>query len=223
MYLQRVKTGPVIESGGFQRVGVPLPPSFNMLSRLCIVLVATLSYSLCPAAETKTIYGVHEKVQLLGQQMEAKLDTGAETASLNAHHIELFKRGKDEWVRFSLSADDDPSNRIERPVKRISRIKRRKADIAECPPCECANGSSSEEDEEDGGDSQGGGETHTARPVIELPVCIGNKQHKIEVNLTDRSHFKYPFLLGTKGLKAFKAMVDPAVQFTAGESSCGQE
>ncbi len=35
----------------------------------------------------------------------------------------------------------------------------------------------------------------------------------IEVNLTDRSNFNYPLLLGRKALIAFDAIVDPGQQY----------
>lgn len=34
------------------------------------------------------------------------------------------------------------------------------------------------------------------RPVVELDLCIGRVHKKVEVNLVDRSNFKYPFLVG---------------------------
>ena len=36
------------------------------------------------------------------------------------------------------------------------------------------------------------------RPVIDLQVCLGGAMKTIEVNLTDRSAFNYPFLMGTR-------------------------
>ena len=34
------------------------------------------------------------------------------------------------------------------------------------------------------------------RPVVELDLCIGRVHKKVEVNLVDRSNFKYAFLVG---------------------------
>jgi hypothetical protein len=51
------------------------------------------------------------------------------------------------------------------------------------------------------------------RPVVKLRICIGRKSETVEVNLTDRSNYKYPLLLGRSFLeKGF--MVNSADQFT---------
>jgi hypothetical protein len=42
----------------------------------------------------------------------------------------------------------------------------------------------------------------------------------IEVNLTDRSSFNYPLLIGAKALREFDAAVNPARRFTAGQPKC---
>lgn len=152
----------------------------------------------CIAAD-KTVYGVNEKVLLedFDVSVEAKLDTGAQTASLSARDIELIERDGKPWVRFRLAIDGVPDKRVERPVVRTSRIKRRSGDI----------------------DPQSD-QTYTARPVIELALCMGKNRRTVEVNLTDRSRFKYPLLLGTSALESFSALIDPSEKFTAGNPVC---
>lgn len=162
-----------------------------------IVCLATASVSSLAAA--KTIYGLNEYAHLpeIGLELPAKLDTGAQTASLNAHGIKRFQRDGQPWVRFYLDSDTKNANPIEKPLARISRIKRRAGDI-------------SEDDDK----------TYTARPVVELQLCMGKVLRTIEVNLTDRSSFEYPLLIGSDALRDFSALVDPAQTYSAGKPSC---
>ncbi|VXC64327.1 conserved hypothetical protein [Pseudomonas sp. 8Z] len=167
----------------------PIPPRLLLLLMLC-----------CPGlAFGKTAYGLNEYIHIeeLDLLVAAKLDTGAKTASLSAREIKRFKRDGEPWVSFILAIDDTHERTFERPLARISKIKRRAADF----------------DEEDG-------KTYTARPVIELELCMGDTLRRIEVNLTDRSAFQYPLLIGSEALKHFGAMVDPSLKYAAGKPSC---
>ena len=58
------------------------------------------------------------------------------------------------------------------------------------------------------------------RPVIELDICMGSAMRSIEVNLTDRSAFQYPLLIGSEALKRFDALVDPSLKYAAGKPAC---
>lgn len=151
------------------------------------------------AAEQKTIHGLNEYIHIADFDLElpAKLDTGAVTASLSAQHIQRFERDGETWVRFQLPDAGAESPLIERPVSRISRIKRRAGDY----------------DPEEG-------KNYTARPVIELQICMGGNLRTIEVNLTDRSAFQYPFLMGSDALAEFAAVVDPSLKYVAGKPAC---
>lgn len=150
-------------------------------------------------ANEKSVYGLNEYVELMDIHTEvaAKLDTGAKTASLSARDIERFKRDGEPWVRFYLAIDDAHQRPIEKPLSRISKIKRRSGDI--------------DPDES---------KSYTARPVIELDICMGSTLQNIEVNLTDRSAFQYPLLIGSEALKSFSALVDPSLKFAAGKPDC---
>lgn len=160
----------------------------------CLLLIP----GLLPAAE-KTIYGLNEYVSLpeLKLEVAAKLDTGAETASLSARDITRFKRNGETWVRFYLAIDDSHAHPIERPLARVSKIKRRSGDY---DPAES--------------------KTYTARPVVELDFCMGETLRTIEVNLTDRSAFQYPLLIGSEALARFGALVDPSIKYAAGKPGC---
>ncbi|MCJ0973401.1 ATP-dependent zinc protease [Pseudomonas sp. PS1] len=161
---------------------------------LCLLPVPLLSH-----AADKTIYGLNEHVALPGFDLEvqAKLDTGAQTASLSARDIERFKRDGKSWVRFYLAIDEAHDRPIELPLQRISKIKRRAGDF---------------DPDED--------KTYTPRPVVELDLCMGAARRSIEVNLTDRSAFQYPLLIGSDALTRFGALVDPSLTYAAGKPGC---
>lgn len=67
------------------------------------------------------------------------------------------------------------------------------------------------------------GKKYTARPVIELDICMGSALRSIEVNLTDRSAFQYPLLIGSEALKRFDALVDPSLKYAAGKPACATD
>jgi len=153
-------------------------------------------------AAEKTVYGLNEYAKLAGIDLEvaAKLDTGAKTASLSARDIKRFKRNGESWVRFYLAIDTAHSHPIERPLARVSKIKRRAGDY---DPDEDKN--------------------YTARPVIALDICMGTALRSIEVNLTDRSAFQYPLLIGSEALKRFDALVDPSLKYAACKPACATD
>ena len=69
------------------------------------------------------IYGWIETVTFpqAGLQLEAKLDTGAQTSSLDARSIEEFERDDEPWVRFRLEGERQggtASQWVERPIVR---------------------------------------------------------------------------------------------------------
>lgn len=168
---------------------------FNIFAILAsLILLPNLTL-----ASAKNIYGLNEHVYIpeIDMHMSAKLDTGAKTASLSARDIEHFKRDGERWVRFYLALDEAHEHALELPLARISKIKRRSGDY---------------DPEED--------KSYTPRPVVKMSVCMGRTLKTIEVNLTDRSTFQYPFLLGSSALKKFKALVDPSLKYSMGQPNC---
>lgn len=135
-------------------------------------------------AAEPTLYGRYEYIQLpeIGETFKAKMDTGALTASLSARNIETFTRDGDDWVRFRLGGKDASDKVYEHKVSRISKIKSR---------------ADEDEDKDEA--------TVAKRPVIDLEMCLGNVKRTVEVNLTDRSSFNYPLLIGAKALREFGA------------------
>jgi len=79
----------------------------------------------------KVILGLHEHalVKEIDHPVEAKLDTGAVSASLSAYDIEMFNQDGKRWVRFRLGAKDADDTLYELPLDDTVRIRRRLSDI----------------------------------------------------------------------------------------------
>ena len=163
-------------------------------------VLALLSVLALPVmAAEPTLYGRYEYIKLpeIGETLQAKMDTGALTASLSAKNIELFTRDGEEWVRFVLATKGASSKVYEHKVARISKIKSRA-------------------DEDEDKDEP----VSAKRPVVDLEMCLGDVKRTVEVNLTDRSSFNYPLLIGAKALREFGAAVNPASSYTADKPYC---
>ncbi|TWR88661.1 retropepsin-like aspartic peptidase RloA2 [Pseudomonas saxonica] len=163
-------------------------------------VLAVLSLLALPVmAAEPTLYGRYEYIKLpeIGETLKAKMDTGALTASLSAKNIKTFTRDGDEWVSFQLATDGASSKVYEHKVSRISKIKSR---------------ADEDEDKDEA--------VSAKRPVVDLEMCLGNVKRTVEVNLTDRSSFNYPLLIGAKALREFGAAVNPARRYTADKPDC---
>jgi len=162
-----------------------------------LALLSVLAFPVMAAEPT--LYGRYEYIKLpeIGETLQAKMDTGALTASLSAKNIELFTRDGEEWVRFMLATKGASSKVYEHKVARISKIKSRA-------------------DEDEDKDEP----VSAKRPVVDLEMCLGDVKRTVEVNLTDRSSFNYPLLIGAKALREFGAAVNPARRYTADKPDC---
>jgi len=130
----------------------------------------------------KLVIGSEELVLLndLKEKYKARIDTGATTSSLNATNIVEFERDGKKWVRFNFSqAVNNEAQIIEAKIARTILIRQ-------------ANNSEA-----------------TRRPIIELPVQLGDIKTLTEFTLADRSHMTFPVLLGRTFLKDI-VMVDVA-------------
>ena len=164
------------------------------------IVAALLALVALPAmANQPALYGRYEYIEVpqVGQTLKAKMDTGAVTASLSARDIEQFKRDGEDWVRFRLATASADDTLFEQPLARISKIKNRA--------------------EEQGAASS---PTLAKRPVVDMQLCLGNQLRTVEVNLTDRSHFDYPLLIGTSALREFDVAINPAQRYTANHPQC---
>ena len=92
---------------------------------LAIFLVMTLIGE-SPAAEEKKVVGWVENVRLSPGNIviPAKLDTGANSCSLDASQATTFRRQGQEWIRFEVSTRQGRNITLERPVTRTATIKR---------------------------------------------------------------------------------------------------
>jgi hypothetical protein len=141
----------------------------------------------------KQTLGVLECVTLSpeGIVLSAKLDTGADYASLHAEDVETFTRDGQTWVRFTTFAPNLPTGKqqLEKPLVRYAKIKR--PDV-----------------------QQSALYRPTERPVVHMALQLGDRTLEVEVNLTDRSRFTQPLLLGKTTLNRFAIVVDPGQSYT---------
>lgn len=95
---------------------------------IAFLLLASSVSGVCQVAASSeaVIAGWIERVSLPDKSLvfEAKLDTGADSSSLNGHDIERFRQGGQSFLRFVLSDDGGKSVKIEAPVVRLVRVKR---------------------------------------------------------------------------------------------------
>jgi len=136
--------------------------------------VVATSCKVAEAIEDKLIIGRQEQIWLpdLGFALTARVDTGAETASLDARDVELFERNGRRWVRFFIARPDggEPIE-LERKVSRMVAILQ----------------SNSKEPER--------------RPVIELGMVLGPLTQTAEFTLTNRSHLDHQMMIGRNVLQ----------------------
>jgi len=121
------------------------------------------------------IVGWVERVRLIDPDisLKAKLDTGAETSSLDVELVKKFRKEEKRWVRFRLIDRSTEEEHI------IVRERLRTVSIIR----------------HDG--------ERQLRPVVRMKICIAGRVLDTEVSLIDRSEFTYPLLLGRKSLASF--------------------
>lgn len=168
--------------------------------------LSTILMTSTAMANIKTGYGYVENVYILPSKtlLDAKLDTGAGVSSISATNIHIYEKDGKKHVRFDVTHEaieqgKRNKDKVEKvaydlPLKREMKIKNRAG-----------------EDTKD---------QYDERPVVEMPFCFDGKIYTIEINLTDRTHFDYPVLLGRKALIQLGAVIDPAQKFTMDGSAC---
>ena len=118
-------------------------------------------------------------IQPPGIKMRARIDTGADTSSIDARDVEEFERDGQKWVKFTLiDRKDNTSHTIETKVSRYVNI------VQSSLP--------------DGYDR---------RIVVKLKLAIGDFSDLNEFTLTNREHMNFPLLIGRNVLKDI-AVVD---------------
>lgn len=106
-------------------------------------------------------------------EIKAKLDTGAETSSLDAEIVKKFRKGGKRWVRFKVRDWESGEEYL------LVRERVRTVGIIQ----------------HDG--------SRQVRPVVEFSMCIAGRDLETEVSLVDRQEFLYPLLLGRNALEDF--------------------
>ena len=167
----------------------------GLWSILGAILVLVVGSPIEAGAAEKDIFGWTEHV-LVGRSqlaMEAKLDTGADTSSIDASKIRRYRNeNKKLWIEFRLTDDDSGrSIRYKKRLVRYAYIKKHD------------------------GPSQ-------KRPVVKMALCLGDHPMEIEVSLVDRSGFAFPVLLGRNALEGL-AVVDSELEFTADPTCPSEE
>ncbi len=122
----------------------------------------------------KQVVGGIEQVLLSppGILFEARIDTGAESASLDARDIQEFERDGNRWVRFSIEDRETGEQfEIERRVVKYVRVLQSVASEPE------------------------------RRPIVEFRLTLGGITQSAEFTLTDRAHLTLPVLIGRNVLQ----------------------
>jgi hypothetical protein len=117
----------------------------------------------------KLLVGSMEEIWLpdIGLALLARVDTGAETASLDARNIEIFERNGRRWVRFEiLNPKTNKVIPLERKLKRTVLILQASTTDAE------------------------------RRPVVKMSVTVGDINQTAEFTLSNRAHLDHQALIG---------------------------
>jgi|AntDeeMetagen681_2_1112603.scaffolds.fasta_scaffold00013_25 hypothetical protein len=143
-----------------------------------------------------TIIGQVEVIHLQppGRNLVARIDTGANTSSLDARDIEMFESDGEDFVRFKLPQTmlaEGQQEQYELPVSRFVRIIQ-------------------------------SGEEEERRAVIELKIRLGSVERMAEFTLADRENLTYHVLIGRNILRDFFA-VDVANKFIISDKDSSDE
>jgi hypothetical protein len=133
----------------------------------------------------KFLIGRIEEIRLSppGRIFHARIDTGANTSSLDARNIEVFERDGSPWVRFEIQDPKEETRyTVEKPIARHVKI------------------------------IQASTDEKNRRPVIELQFQLGRVQRIEEFTLEDRAHMDYQVLIGRNILRDLM-VVDVAQKF----------
>lgn len=122
----------------------------------------------------KVVVGEVENFYLAGPGLvyKARIDSGAETSSIDARNITRFERDGSNWVRFDVPVPNTENFvTLEKEISRRVRVIQSSTDEAE------------------------------RRMVVELQFTIGNHQQVAEFTLANRSNLTYQALIGRNILR----------------------
>lgn len=140
-----------------------------------IVILVAICASVAAAPRELVILGWVEHVVLVepGFRLRAKLDSGAETSSLDARIIKRFRKGGKRWVRFAVINPRTGEEHV------LVRERVRTIGVVQ----------------HDG--------VNQVRPTVRVQMCVSDRLLDVEVSLVDRGVFTYRLLLGRTALESF--------------------
>lgn len=107
---------------------------FKSYYRLLVLGLLCFSGGLLQATEL-TVIGWIERVVIFPEDfsLEAKIDTGADNSSIDSADWVAFRKGGEEWIRFSVTNNQYKKEKFEKPLLRYTEIKRKKAEPVKRP------------------------------------------------------------------------------------------
>jgi hypothetical protein len=141
-----------------------------------LLLAGTFTVS-CSHTPSKHIIGAVETVQVQGLDYLARIDTGADTTSINAYNMTVENQEPSltanigKQLRFTTANEKGETNTIETKIVKVDSVRIYSSDNVE------------------------------ARYVVQLPITWGEHVKTVEVNLRDRSNMQFALLIGRNWLK----------------------
>jgi ribosomal protein S6--L-glutamate ligase len=117
--------------------------------------------------------------------IKVKVDTGAKTSSLHAYDIKYFTKDGKKYINFNVH-----------PIQRNKKIL--VPCTAELIACKKVKSSSGHKEK---------------RPIIKVPIKIGDNIWDIEINLTNRDNMGYRMLLGRQAMVQKNIIIDPSMEY----------
>ncbi len=102
---------------------------------LATVMITLSDATAAEDIKAKTTIGRTEKVWIAeaGIVLDAKIDTGTLTASINARDIEVFTKNGKDWARFVIESPVGRPVTLERQVVRFARFKKQNHEVERRP------------------------------------------------------------------------------------------
>ncbi|QDV75158.1 ATP-dependent zinc protease [Botrimarina mediterranea] len=155
----------------------------------------------CPEAENKVVLGPVAKFteKESGFSYRARVDTGAKTCSIHATKVKIEDANKKSMIKnigkkvsFELESTDGKKKRVTTTIADTVRVKTTNSDAIQ------------------------------RRYKVWLTLSYGDVERRVHVTLNDRSHMKYPLLIG-RNLLCGTFLVDVSVEPVAEQIADNEE